>query len=196
MNTLEQLKKTFEHNLQVCNLTAETLLPTIAEAAEVMVASLLAAHKILACGNGGSAAEAQHFSAEMLNRFESERPALPAIALTTDTSTLTSIANDYHFDDIFAKQVRALGQAGDVLFALSTSGNSKNVNQAIQAAHDRNMRVVALSGKNGGEMVSCLYPEDVEIRIPADSTARIQEMHLIVLHCLCGLIDDRLFGQG
>ena len=151
--------------------------------------------KILSCGNGGSAGDAQHFSSELLNRFERERPGLPAIALTTDSSTLTSIANDYAYEDIFAKQVRALGREGDILLAISTSGNSENVNRAITAAHERSMRVVALSGRNGGSMTELLNSDDVEIRVPAERTARIQEVHLLAIHCLCDLVDNYLFGS-
>jgi D-sedoheptulose 7-phosphate isomerase len=143
----------------------------------------------------GSAGDAQHFSSELLNRFERERPSLPAIALTTDSSTLTSIANDYSYNEVFSKQIRALGQPGDVLLAISTSGNSANVIQAIQAAHDREMIVVALTGRDGGGMASLLLPEDVEIRVPSTVTARIQEVHLLAIHCLCDLIDSQLFGS-
>ena len=156
---------------------------------------LLNEGKILSCGNGGSAGDAQHFSSELLNRFERERPSLPAVALTTDSSTITSIANDYSYNEIFSKQIRALGQPGDVLLAISTSGNSANVIQAIQAAHDREMTVVALTGRDGGGMASLLLPEDVEIRVPAKVTARIQEVHLLTIHCLCDLIDSQLFGS-
>jgi D-sedoheptulose 7-phosphate isomerase len=158
-----------------------------------MTQTIRAGGKILACGNGGSAGDAQHFSAELLNRFERERPGLPAVALTTDTSTLTSIANDYAYAEIFAKQVRALGTAGDVLLAISTSGNSENVNRAIAAAHERGLRVLALSGRAGGAMAGLLADSDVEIRVPADSTARIQETHLLVIHCLCDLVDRELY---
>ena len=167
----------------------------IAAAIDAMTHSLMSNGKILACGNGGSAADAQHFAAELLNRFELERPPLAALALTTDSSTLTSIANDYDFSQVFSKQVRALGQPGDVLLAISTSGNSANVIQAIQAAHDREMLVVALTGRDGGGMASLLLPEDVEIRVPSKVTARIQEVHLLAIHCLCDLIDRQLFGS-
>jgi D-sedoheptulose 7-phosphate isomerase len=159
-----------------------------------MVKCLLANGKILACGNGGSAADAQHFSAELLNRFERERPGLAAIALTTDTSTLTSIANDYEFEQVFSKQLSALGQAGDVLLGISTSGNSKNVARAVSAAHEREMRVVALTGRGGGEIGKLLAPEDVHICVPHSQTARIQEVHLLTLHCLCDGIDCMLLG--
>jgi len=160
-----------------------------------MVQSLLSGGKILSCGNGGSAGDSQHFSSELLNRFERERPSLPAIALTTDSSTVTSIANDYSYNEVFSKQIRALGNPGDVLLAISTSGNSANVIQAIQAAHEREMTVVALTGKNGGGMASLLTADDVEIRVPSDITARIQEVHLLVIHCLCDFIDCALFGE-
>ncbi len=161
----------------------------------MMVSSLLNEGKLLACGNGGSAGDAQHFSSEMLNRFERERPSLPAIALTTDSSTITSIANLYSYEEVFSKQIRALGQEGDVLLAISTSGNSANVVQAIHAAHDRNMHVVALTGKDGGQIAPLLLPDDVEIRVPSNVTARVQEVHLLVIHSLCDLIDHQLFGS-
>jgi len=158
-----------------------------------MVRCLLENGKILCCGNGGSAGDAQHFSAELLNRFERERPGLPALALTADSSTITAIANDYSYEEIFSKQVSALGQAGDVLLAISTSGNSANVIQAIKAGQDREMLVVALTGKDGGEVARSLSDQDVEIRVSSDSTARIQEVHLVVIHCLCDFIDTQLF---
>jgi D-sedoheptulose 7-phosphate isomerase len=158
------------------------------------VNSLLNNGKILSCGNGGSAGDAQHFSAELLNRFEKERPGLPAIALTTDSSTLTAIANDYSYEEIFSKQVSALGQAGDVLLAISTSGNSANVAAAMKAAQEREMLTVVLSGNDGGTMASLLGEQDIEIRVPSRRTARIQEVHLVVIHCLCDFIDTQLFG--
>lgn len=194
MNHIERIEQHFNDSIQTKITAKETLMLPIAEASEQMVQCLLAGHKILACGNGGSAADSQHFAAEMLNRFEIERPSLPAIALTTDTSTLTSIANDYSYTEIFAKQIRALGQTGDVLLAISTSGNSTNVQQAILAAHDRGMTVVALTGREGGTIATLLQDNDVEIRVPAHVTARIQEIHLLVIHCLCDLIDRQLFG--
>lgn len=181
--------------------SVETKLATLQHAAELiefaaarLVTALLGDHKILTCGNGGSAGDAQHFASEMLNRFERERPALPAIALTTDCFTLTSIANDYHFDDVFSKQIRALGQIGDVLLVYTTSGNSANVVKAIAAAHDKEMAVIALTGKTGGVVADILHEDDIEIRVPSDSTARIQETHLLLTHCLCDLIDQQLFG--
>jgi len=192
----QQVKTNFEKSIQTKMNAMETLPPIIAQAAEAMVQCLLKNNKILSCGNGGSAGDAQHFSSEMLNRFEMDRPSLPAIALTTDTSTLTSIANDYSYNEIFSKQIRGLGNTGDILLAISTSGNSQNILQAVEAAHDRKMTVVALSGREGGELASLLHPEDIEVRIPEQVTARIQECHLLVIHCLCDLIDKRLFGQS
>jgi D-sedoheptulose 7-phosphate isomerase len=194
MNSTQRIKQLFDESIKTKQLAADKLPAYIEAAGEKLVAALLADRKILTCGNGGSAGDAQHFSSELLNRFERERPSLPAIALTTDTSTITSIANDYSYNEIFSKQVRALGNDGDVLLAISTSGNSSNVIQGIQAAHDRGMNVVALSGKDGGNMASLLEPDDVEIRVPSSSTARIQEVHLLVIHCLCDYIDCAIFG--
>jgi len=195
MDMQHRIKQLFTDSIETKTRSMDVLGPSIEQASQVMVNSLLSEGKILCCGNGGSAGDSQHFSSELLNRFERERPSLPAIALTTDTSTLTSIANDYSYEQIFSKQIRALGQPGDVLLAISTSGNSANVLQAIQAAHDRDMLVVALTGRDGGAMASLLLPEDVEIRVPARSTARIQEVHLLAIHCLCDLIDRQLFGS-
>ena len=166
----------------------------IAGAVEVMVGSLVGNGKILACGNGGSAADAQHFAAELVGRFEMERQGLAAIALTTDTSILTADSNDYGFKAIFERQVRALGQPGDVLLAISTSGNSPNVIEAIQAAQDNDLRVVALTGKGGGQIGEMLRDSDIHLCVPSDRTARIQEVHLLTLHCLCDGIDCLLLG--
>lgn len=196
MNTLERIKEQFSESIQT-KITAADILPeSIAAAADVLVNALLNDHKILSCGNGGSACDAQHFSSELLNRYLTERPSLPAIALTTDSATITAISNDYSYQDIFSKQIRALGQKNDVLLAISTSGNSANVLRAIDAAHDREMLVVALTGREGGDMADLIQPQDVEIRVPSQTTARIQETHLLIIHCLCDLIDLRLFGQG
>lgn len=184
----------FQASIETKQKAMDSLAPSIERAGQLMVNVLLNDGKILACGNGGSAGDAQHFSSELLNRFERERPSLPAIALTTDSSTLTSIANDYSYSEVFSKQVRALGRSGDLLLAISTSGNSANVLQAIQVAHDRDMQVVALTGRDGGNLTSLLLPEDIEIRVPSQVTARIQEVHLLVIHCLCDLIDNQLFG--
>ncbi|MDQ2994909.1 MAG: phosphoheptose isomerase [Pseudomonadota bacterium] len=175
-------------------LSSERLAPAIAAAGQIMVQCFLTKNKILSCGNGGSAGDAQHFSSEMLNRYERERPGLPAIALSTDTSTLTSIANDYAYTEVFSKQIRALGHANDVLLAISTSGQSENILHAIAAAHEQNMTVVALTGRDGGKIAAQLRPHDIEIRVPAERTARIQEVHLLVIHCLCDMIDQSLFG--
>jgi D-sedoheptulose 7-phosphate isomerase len=159
-----------------------------------MVQCLLNEGKILTCGNGGSAGDAQHFVSELLNRYERERPALPAMSLCADSLTISSIANDSSYHEVFSKQLRALGQQGDILLALSTSGNCPSVVQAIQAAHDRDIPVIALTGKNGGDMARLLHPEDVEIRVPDNSSPRIQEVHTLVIHCLCDLIDEHLFS--
>ena len=195
MDMQHRIRQLFTDSIETKTRAMDVLGPSIEQGSQMMVNALLSEGKILTCGNGGSAGDAQHFSSELLNRFERERPSLPAIALTTDASTITSIANDYSYEEVFSKQIRALGQPGDILLAISTSGNSANVMQAIQAAHDREMHVVALTGRDGGAMASLLMPEDVEIRVPARSTARIQEVHLLTIHCLCDLIDRQLFGS-
>ena len=195
MNPIQRVRDNFNESIKLKTESIELLAPLIAGAASLMAACLLQEHKILSCGNGGSAGDAQHFSSEMLNRFEMERPGLPAIALTTDTSTLTSIANDYQFADIFSKQIRALGHPGDILLSISTSGNSHNIIHAIDAAHDRSMTVVALSGRDGGEVANLMRDDDIEIRVPGWSTARIQEVHLMIIHSLCDLVDRQLLGQ-
>ena len=183
----------FDESIAAKQAAKDALIPELISAGALIADSLRTGHKILSCGNGGSAGDAQHFSSELLNRFEMERPPLPAIALTTDSSTLTAIGNDYSYDDIFSKQIKALGQKGDVLLAISTSGNSANVIRAIDAAQDRGMSVVALTGRDGGEMAAALIDSDIEIRVPSERTARIQEVHLLVIHCLCDLIDRSLF---
>ena len=160
-----------------------------------MADALKADAKVMACGNGGSAADAQHFAAELLGRFERERGELAALALTTDTSAITAIANDYDYNQVFAKQLRGLGRKGDVLLAISTSGNSANVVEAIAAAHERGIRVVALTGKDGGKIGAMLKEDDVNLCVPNSRTARIQEVHLLMLHCLCDGIDQLLFGE-
>jgi|TARA_B100000745_G_scaffold123670_2_gene80344 DnaA initiator-associating protein len=196
MDMLERIKSNFTASIQTKIAAADALPEQVKKAGDMMVAALLEGHKVLSCGNGGSAGDSQHFSSELLNRFERERPSLPAIALTTDTSTLTSIANDYSYNEIFAKQVRALGQPGDILLAISTSGNSRNVINAMEAALSRDMTIVTLSGKDGGEMAGLLGANDCEIRVPSDVTARIQEVHLLIIHCLCDYIDETLFGDN
>ena len=195
MNFTQVVQKAFSDSIDTKQNASEVLAPVIVRGAEALTQALLGNRKILSCGNGGSAADAQHFSSELINRFERERPGLAGIALTTDSSTLTSIANDYSYADIFARQVRALGQPGDVLLAISTSGNSENVNRAITAAHERGLQVVGLTGRDGGEMAELMIERDVEIRVPATSTARIQEVHLLIIHCLCDLIDRELLGD-
>ena len=195
MNLLERIEHNFNASISTKQNALSVLQNPIALAAQHITHCLLAGGKIMACGNGGSAGDAQHFSSEMLNRFEMERPGLPAIALTTDTSTITSIANDYSYDLIFSKQVLALGQSGDTLLAISTSGNSGNVVNAVNAAHEKGLTVIALTGHNGGEIATRLKANDIEIRVPSESTARIQEVHLLCIHCLCDLIDHQLIGQ-
>lgn len=194
MNAQERIHRLFTASIETKRSALEVIGPAIEAGAACILEALLKGHKAMSCGNGGSAGDAQHFSSEMLNRFEMERPGLPAIALTTDTSTLTSIANDYAYDQVFARQVKALGQTGDVLLAISTSGNSANVVEAISAAHDRGIRTVALTGRDGGKIALALDDDDIEIRVPADSTARIQEVHLLVIHCLCDLVDQGIVG--
>ena len=195
MDPVERIRSHFTASAELKLASAEPMAPLIARAAETMTNALLADGRILSCGNGGSAADAQHFSAELVGRFERERPGLPAIALTTDTSLLTAVANDYAFDQVFAKQVRALGRRGDVLLAFSTSGNSPSVIEAIAAAHEHEMRVVALTGKGGGRIGELLGSDDVHLCVPHTRTARIQEVHLLTLHCLCDAIDHTLLGD-
>ena len=195
MNLELRIQEQFADSIVTKQTAVGAMAAPIAAAIQLMVASLRSGGKIMACGNGGSAADSQHFAAELLNRFERERAPLAAIALSTDTSTLTSIANDYHYDLVFAKQVQALGKPGDVLLAISTSGNSPNVMQAIAAAHERGVRIVALTGKGGGKMAATLTADDIHLCVPADRTARIQEVHLLTLHCLCDGIDTLLLGD-
>jgi D-sedoheptulose 7-phosphate isomerase len=184
----------FAESAELKRVAAESLARPVAQASVLLADALRRGGRILACGNGGSAADAQHFAAELINRFEIERPPLAAIALTTDTSTLTSIANDYAYEQVFSRQLRGIGRRGDVLLAISTSGNSANVVAAIGAAAEMGVRCVVLTGNGGGRMASLLRPEDVHICVPHRSTARIQEVHLLVLHCLCDGIDSQLFG--
>ncbi len=193
---IERIKNNFTESIQTKIAAADVLPEKIAKAGELMVKTMLNGGKILTCGNGGSAGDSQHFSSEMLNRYERDRPPLPAIALTTDTPTITSIGNDYDFSQIFSKQVKALGQPGDILLAFSTSGNSKNVIEAMRAALAKDMLIITCTGKDGGEMAGLISENDVEIRVPSNSTARIQEVHLLVIHSLCDLIDNQLFGEN
>ena len=195
MEPLTRIERHFVASLEAKQRTLAAMGPRIVQAAELLAERLRQGHKILVCGNGGSAADAQHFAAELVNRFEIERPGLAAIALTTDSSALTSIANDYAFEQIFARQVRALGRPGDVLLAISTSGHSPNVLVAIDAARELGMATLALTGRDGGRMAEQLGDGDIEIRAVAPATARIQETHILIIHCLCDLVDWLLFGK-
>ncbi|MCY3988733.1 MAG: phosphoheptose isomerase [Gammaproteobacteria bacterium] len=192
----ERVKREFAESLEVNRRSAAVLAVPIAEAAALMLECLGGGGKILSCGNGGSAADAQHFASELLNRFETERASLPAIALTTDSSTITSIANDRSYEEIFSRQVSGLGRPGDVLLAISTSGASPNVTRAVRAAQRAGMRVVALTGRDGGSLSRILGKADIELRAPHTRTARIQEIHLLAIHCLCGLLDDACTASG
>ncbi len=196
MDLITRIGGHFQESAQIKLALADQLAAPVALAAERMVQCLISDGKILACGNGGSAADAQHFAAELLNRFEVERPPLAALALTTDSSTLTSIANDYQFDQIFSKQVQALGRPHDVLLAISTSGQSTNVLEAVKAAQEREMAVIALTGKGGGKLAELLTGNDIHLSVSVSSTARVQEVHILVLHCLCDAIDSILVGGG
>ncbi len=194
-NKAAVVQQIFESSIAVKAASSTVLSAPIAQAAALLVSALRAGGKILSCGNGGSAADAQHFSSEMLNRFERDRPGLAAIALTTDASTLTSIANDYDFAQVFAKQITALGRAGDVLLAFTTSGASPNILKAIEAARASRMAVVLITGKDGGKAAQALGGGDIELRVPDARTARIQEVHLTIIHCLCELIDREFLGE-
>lgn len=196
MNPTDRVAGHFRDSIENLQAAADLLAGPVARAAERLAEALVNGGKILICGNGGSAADAQHFSSELLNRFEAERPGLPAVAITTDTSTLTSIANDYEYAEIFARQIHALGQPGDVLVAITTSGNSVNITRALRAGQQKNMTCVVLNGRDGGEAARVLGPGDVNIPAPGESTARIQEVHGLVIHCICDLIDWQIFGHG
>ncbi len=194
MDLIERIQGHFEQSARLKLDTAGLLAVPIARAADRILQCVMSDGKVLACGNGGSAADSQHFAAEMVNRFEQERPGLAAIALTTDTSVLTSIANDYAYQQVFARQVSALGHPGDVLLAISTSGNSDSVVRAAQAARQRDMSVIALTGRDGGNLAEQMSDSDILICVPADNTARIQEIHLLTIHCLCDVVDSVLLG--
>lgn len=196
MNAIDRVTGHFHASIANLQGAMELLAEPICRAGDSLSEALVNGGKILICGNGGSAADAQHFSSELLNRFEAERPGLPAVAITTDASTLTSIANDYEYAEVFARQVHALGQPGDVLFVITTSGHSANITRALHAGHHKGMTCVALNGRDGGEAARVLGPGDVNIPAPGESTARIQEVHGLVIHCLCDLIDWKIFGHG
>ncbi len=189
---LSDIEDLFDQSIAAKSAAREVMPEKIAAATQLLINTIDTGGKVLSCGNGGSAADAQHFSSELLNRFERDRKGLPAIALTTDASTVTSIANDYCYEDIFAKQISALGHEQDLLLAISTSGNSENINRAIAAAHAQGMKVIAFSGREGGKMAALLHSDDVELRVPSPTTARIQEVHLLCIHSICHLIDDAL----
>jgi D-sedoheptulose 7-phosphate isomerase len=196
MDHAAHVRRHFEDAIALKQRMAETLAPAIARAGESLAGALRRGNKVLACGNGGSAADCQHFAAELVGRFERERPGLPAIALTVDSSALTAIANDYAYDVVFSKQVEALGREGDVLLALSTSGNSRNVIEAMKAARARGMAVIALTGRDGGAMAKMLGPGDHHLNVAHPRTMRIQEVHILALHCLCDTIDNVLHGEA
>ena len=195
MNHAENLRKHFEEGIELRTKMARSMPDRLARAGEALAQALKAGKKVLSCGNGGSAADSQHFAAELVGRFERERPGLAGIALTTDTSALTAIANDYDFDRVFSKQVEALGQAGDFLLGISTSGNSRNVIAAIGSAQARGMRVIALTGRDGGEMGRMLRDDDFHLNVEHPRTMRVQEIHLLVVHCLCEVVDNVIFGE-
>ena len=191
----QRIQQQFFDSADLKYAAAEVLSRPIAEAVSALVGCITGGGKVLACGNGGSASDAQHFAAEFIGRFERERPGLAAIALTTDSSIITAIGNDYAFDAIFSKQVQALGAPGDLLIAISTSGNSANVVAAVQAAHAKEMTIIALTGRSGGKIRELLLDTDVHICVPHERTARIQEVHILVLHCLCDAVDNQLLGE-
>lgn len=195
MSYKEKIEGYFYDSIDTKAKSVELLSEKIETAALLMVDCINNDGKIISCGNGGSASDAQHFSAELLNRYQIDRPPLPAIAITTDTSTLTSIGNDFSYSQVFSKQIEALGKSDDILLAISTSGNSENITKAIKVAHEKNIKVVALTGKDGGELANILKENDIEIRVPSTVTARIQEVHILIIHCLCALIDTELFGE-
>lgn len=194
MSEVDTIKSIFDESIAAKQAALAAMPEPLARALALLIASLRDGNKVLSCGNGGSAADAQHFSSELLNRFHHDRPGLPAIALTTDASTVTSIANDYAFDQIFARQISSLGQTGDILLAISTSGNSANIIEAIRTAQDRGMQIIAMTGHQGGKIAGLLNNQDIELRVPSDVTARIQEVHLLILHILCARIDAIMFG--
>ena len=194
MSLQDRIITHFSDSIQTQQDTMTYVCELIEHASQRLVSALLNDKKILACGNGRSATSAQLLSSAMLNQFERDRPSLPVIALTTDTATITAIANDFHFDDVFSKQLRALGQSGDILMVYTDGNHSANIAKAIATAHDKDISVIALTGNNGGMIAPLLYETDIEIRVPSNSNARIQEIHVLITHCLCDLIDHQLFG--
>jgi D-sedoheptulose 7-phosphate isomerase len=195
MDLTAHLKTHFEEGIELRQRMAQTLPAEIVRAGNAIVTAVKAGRKVLSCGNGGSAADSQHFAAEMVGRFERERPGMPAISLTVDTSALTAIANDYDYDRVFSKQVEALGAAGDVLLGISTSGNSRNVIEAMKAAQAKGLVVIALTGRDGGEMAKMLRPQDFHLNVAHPRTMRVQEIHLLVIHCLCEVVDTVIHGE-
>jgi D-sedoheptulose 7-phosphate isomerase len=194
MEPIDRVRDNFKENIDLNMKTFDVLAQSVLQAVQIMAACLLNEKKVLSCGNGSSAAEALRFTGLMLNRFEMERPGLPAIALTANSASLTSIADDYQFADIFSKQIRAIGQPGDVLIAITPSGESHNIIHAIDAAHEREMNIIAITGREGGQLADLIQENDVELRVPSWSTARIQEMHTLIVNCLCDLLDHQLLG--
>ncbi|MDP0587938.1 MAG: phosphoheptose isomerase [Candidatus Endonucleobacter bathymodioli] len=192
----DRITNHFSDSIDAKIRAADTLPPDIANASEIMAQSLSHDGKILACGNGGSSGAVQHFVSELLNRYERERPPLPALALCANSMTMSAIASDSSYNEVFSKQIQALGQQSDILLTISAIGNCPNILQAIQAAHDRDIKVIALTGNDGGDMARLLHPEDVEIRVPATNPARIQEVHTLIIHCFCDLIDEHLFPEA
>jgi phosphoheptose isomerase len=194
MNLELIIKQHFNEHATAVSASQKQLEPTIVEAVGLIVAAIKSNNKLLCCGNGGSSGDASHLASELINRFEMERKAIPAIALTTDSAVVTSIANDYHFDKVFSRQIEALGNQADILIAFSTSGNSKNIISAIQTAQAQNLKIIVFTGKNGGEIRKLLSKDDIELCVSAEKTSRIQEIHLILIHCICDLIDRSLFN--
>jgi D-sedoheptulose 7-phosphate isomerase len=195
MDMTSRMASHFNDAMAAQEHSRDALAPALAAAVDMLFGALANNAKILACGNGGSAADAQHFVAELVGRFERERLPLAALALNTDTAILTAVGNDYGFDEVYERQVSALGQPGDVLLAISTSGNSPNVVRAMEAAHEREMHVIAVTGKGGGVVGELITPHDIHLCVPHDRTMRIQEVHIILLHALCDGIDALLLGD-
>lgn len=194
MDEQNKIRALFTASISTKQAAADEMADDIASAIGLLEKAVKNGNKVLSCGNGGSAADAQHFSSEFINRFNQTRDSIPAIALTTDSSTITSIANDYSYDEIFSRQISSLGQSGDILLAISTSGNSGNVVRAMLEARNRGMTTIALTGKDGGKMAELIQNDDIELRVPSNVTARIQEVHLLIIHILCARIDNRIFG--